>query len=50
MDNAGDGARRYGALAMAEVTDSAGNKTILAASNGRDGAIYVGICQMMLLQ
>ena len=39
MDNAGDGARRYGALAMAEVTDSAGNKTILAASNGRDGAI-----------
>ena len=24
---------------MAEVTDSAGNKTILAASNGRDGAI-----------
>ena len=39
MDNAGDGARRYGALAMAEVTDSAGNKTILAASNGRYGAI-----------
>ena len=39
MDNAGDGARRYGALAMAEVTDSAGNKTILAASKGRDGAI-----------